>query len=643
LKFQFTSTIGKAACLIAALPLSASAWTPGVYPTAPNRMATTGFTVDNFNRNDVVAFWQAVYMASEGYQERVDWSGNYSGKSGTTSNEFLDDVERRVNFFRALCGVPPIVRVNSDSTVLIDPADPHKPSTSTLKSDAAQEAALMLIRNYDSSTGSDPAINHDPPKGLVGWSAAAWNANANGNLAFGIYGPGAITEYMVEELAAGSTTSVWNTLVGHRRWISFPEATDFATGDQPGDSVARPPTNVLYVSQKPSQLKPDPTPDFVAYPSPGFFPSPINSRYWSLSRAGADFTQANVRMTDQAGRTVGISNIKRNANYGDPAIIWEVGGSAASRNIYNDTTFKVYVSGIGGTGIPTTYNYTVTLINPDRLTSSLALNGPSTPISTSSTPYTFTPPTKAEGLGVTAFRRKAADWKEGAEKSSKSMVVDGTAKNYPLMAKMAKFGGFGILSGKNAFHLTFPVSYDLLVRGVPQQSFELNRMIIPGKKAKLQFLYRRGFMTKGSTMVVERSSDNGLTWSTVGKPIKGLSDNNYDTKVSSASISLPKSDQPIRIRFRYFTKPGAPIYTHEAAPTSPTGIFIDDIRLKNSDWLEASKTIYLANNSKQYSFNTSSAGSSLVEGSRWCLGLQAKLGGKWFPVGPVKTVFVKAP
>lgn len=632
-----------ALCLIAALPCCLSGWQPGVIPAPPARVASSGFAVDSQNRNDVVAFWHAVYQSSEGYEKRIGWTGNFNGKSGTTSDAFVADVERRVNYFRAMCGVPADVRVNTDSTLVIDAGDSHKPPPGTLKSAAAQDAALMIIRNYDPATGNDPAMSHDPPKSLAGWSEAAWNANAKGNIAFGLFGPGAITEYMIEEYSTGATISNWNSLVGHRRWLLFSEATDFATGDQPGASALRPPTNVLYIGQKPGQLAPDPTPGFVAYPSPGFFPAPVNSRYWSLSRAGADFSSASVKVTDAAGNPVAVTNVQRNSSFGEPAIIWQVSGSAASRSVFSDTTFRVSVTGIAGTEIPTSYIYPVTLINPDRLTSNQAISGPKAAVSHKSTVYSFTPPASAEALAVTAFRRKSSAWKEGAEKSPKPRVIDRSAGTYSLKAKMADFGVFGSLKGAYAFRLTFPVSYDLTTRGVTEQSFELDRQILPKSGAKLVFLYRRGYMTKGSTLVVETSNNGDVTWKTAGQPIKGVSDTKYDTKASTAAVALPKSSQPIRVRFRYFTKPGVAIYTHEAAPASPTGIFIDDITTRKCDWLDPAKTTQLAATASQFSFNTSSAGGSLTDNSRWTLGLQTKLGGKWFPHGPVKSLTVKAP
>ena len=150
-------------------------------------MASSGFAVDNENRNDVIAFWHAVYQASEGYEERVGWTGNYSGTPGKTSAPFVNDVERRLNYFRAMCGVPADAQVNTGSKVLISPADQNanKPASSTPKSVAAQQAALMLVRNFNPVSGANPAMTHNPPNSLVVWSPAAWNASAKGNISFG--------------------------------------------------------------------------------------------------------------------------------------------------------------------------------------------------------------------------------------------------------------------------------------------------------------------------------------------------------------------------------------------------------------------------------------------------------------------------
>ncbi|MES2439675.1 MAG: hypothetical protein V4584_11435 [Verrucomicrobiota bacterium] len=628
--------------MLACNPLVAEAWEPGTYPAPPARMYAAGFDVDNYDRNDVVAFWHAVYQASEGYESRVNWTGNYTGNNGTVSGPFLDDVERRLNYFRAMCGLDANASVNSGSTVSIDLIDPFKPGSSTTKAVAAQNASLMMIRNFNSSTGANPALTHDPASGLTGWSASAWNAAAKGNFAFGLYGPGAITEYMIEALASNSATSPWNSLVGHRRWCLYPESTDFATGDQPGSGPTRPPTNVFYVSQKPAELLAIRVPNFVTYPAAGFFPAPVNSPFWSISRQGANFSSASVRVTDASGKAVPVSNVRANSNYGDPALVWQVGPAAATASVYNDTTFKVDVSGISGIGVPATHSYSVTLINPDRITSSHNIVGAAQVAAGKSAVYTFLPPAGAEGIQVVSSIKRSTLWTETAENAAKAKVIDGTAANYPLIVKTASFAGFGAVKGASAFHLTFPTSYDVLKRGVPEQFFEIDRELIAKSKAKLNFSYRRGFMTKTSVLVVETSSNGGVTWNTIGSPIKGLSDTKYDTKVSLVSIPLAKSATPFRIRFRYYASKTGSIYTHEAAPKSPTGIFIDDVTVTKCDWLETKKANALSASSRQFSLSTKTAG-NLVKGDQWHLRLRTKLGGKWFPLGPPKAVTVTGP
>lgn len=626
-------------CAALLFPATATAWEPGSYPAAPSRMYSAGFRVNNQDRNDVVAFWHAVYQASEGYETRVNWTGNYLGNNGTVSNAFLDDVERRLNYFRAMCGVDANVIVNSGSSVFINLADLFKPPSSLSKGAAAQNAALMMARNFNPSTGANPALSHNPSPGLIGWSTSAWNAAANGNFAFGIYGPGAITEYMIEELSKNSAMSSWNTLVGHRRWCLYPPATDYATGDQPGSGPTKPPTNVLYVMQQPTELLEETTRGFIAYPPAGYVPAQINSPYWSLSCEGADFSFATVKMTDAAGKAVPLVNVQRNNSYGHPAIIWEVSDAVSLRSVYSDTRFNVQVTGIGGEGISSSHSYSVTLIDPDRITSNQSLSGPAKVSVKKPATFTFVSPAGAEAVQVVSAISRSTVWKENAEQAAKARMVDGTGSNYPLIVQTSSFAGFGHVSGSAAFRLTFPTSYDSIQRGVPEQFFELEREIIPGSKSKLNFLYRRGFMTRSSVLAVEMSSNGGLTWKTIGSPIKGVSDTQYDMAVSFASIPLAKSTTPVRIRFRYYTTGGA-IYTHEAAPTYPTGIFIDDITVKNAAWLEIRKANVLSAATRTFTFSKKTSGAKLAKGDKWHLRLRTKLGGKWFVHGPSKIVTI---
>lgn len=602
-------------------------------------MPSRGFSVNAENRNDVVAFWQAIYMASEGYEKRIKWTGNYSTSAGSVSKEFVADVERRLNYFRAMCGSPAGAQVNTGSTAVIKEEDPHKPPSSTLKSTAAQLGAMMLVKNFNAATGENPAMNHNPASSLKGWSTSAWNADANGNLAFGLYGPGAITEYMIEAQPADAALSIWNSSVGHRRWCLYPIGTDYATGDQPGASALVPPTNVFYVSQNASELASPDKNSFISYPPSGFFPAQLNTPFWSLSYSGADFSAAIVKMTNSAGTTVPLKSVRNTVEFGDPAIVWQVSAAVASQNVYNDTSYRIQVSGIEGPGVPKNHSYSVTLINPNRITSNQSVSGSASPKVAKTTTYNFTPPPGSEALQVEALIRQPATWVENAENAKTAKIIDGTGSNYSLMALGSTLPGFGAVSKKASFRLTFPVSYDLIARGVPDQFFEIDREILPNKGAKLSFLFRRGFMTTTSILVVETSNNQGITWKPVGKPIKGVSNTQYDTGKSTMSIGLPVSSTPLRVRFRFYTTGGA-LYTHESAPKLPTGIFIDDIKTSRCDWLERKKLNVLAKSTTKFAFNSTTAGTKLVKGQKWYLRLKTRLGGKYF-TGPPKPVTIR--
>ena len=72
MKSIFLSTARLAVTAIFTFPTIAMAWGPGIYPATPLRMTTSGFSVDNQDRNDVVAFWHAVYQASESLMRTLE-------------------------------------------------------------------------------------------------------------------------------------------------------------------------------------------------------------------------------------------------------------------------------------------------------------------------------------------------------------------------------------------------------------------------------------------------------------------------------------------------------------------------------------------------------------------------------------------
>ncbi len=316
--------IRSAIALIVSLGAShcALAWQPGT----TNPTAADGLSVDTSNRRDVLAFYQCMYQASENYAASIGWTGSVSGGSaGTTTATFKDDVRRRINFFRALCGQP--------GDIVFD----------ATKSAKNQKAALMMSANSN--------LNHYPPTNWTSYSADGYEAAGASNLALGSYGPPAVDGYMRDD-------DTGNHLVGHRRWLLYSQAREMGTGDIPanGSYFA---SNTLWVI---GNFKTAPPSRFVAWPNEGFVPDSLVPSRWSLSYPGANFGSATVTMT-QNGTTVPLSIVSRTDNgYADNTIVWEPSGLPDS--VTSDLPYVVTVSGISGSGIPSSKTYTTTLFDP---------------------------------------------------------------------------------------------------------------------------------------------------------------------------------------------------------------------------------------------------------------------------------------
>ena len=105
------------------------------------------------------------------------------------------------------------------------------------------------------------ALSHYPPSSWIYYTANAYEAAGNSNIALGNYGPGAVDAYMRDD---GTN----NHIVGHRRWIHYSRAQFMGTGDVPAQSPYYS-SNALWVI---GNFKPAPTPKFVAWPNRGYVP-----------------------------------------------------------------------------------------------------------------------------------------------------------------------------------------------------------------------------------------------------------------------------------------------------------------------------------------------------------------------------------
>jgi hypothetical protein len=199
------------------------------------------------------------------------------------------------------------------------------------------------------------------------YSTDGYDGAGHSNIALGVYGVGAIDGYL-DDSGAG------NSAAGHRRWILYPPQASLATGDvYRAASQPFPAANSLYVlgtfGARPA------TPSGIAWPPAGFVPYqnlPSKSKRWSFSYPGADFTGASVTMTGPAG-PIPVTLEAVATGYGDNTIVF-VPTSVSYANPGADATYTINVSGMTGTGVPSSIQYTVTVIDPMAISPTPAVN-----------------------------------------------------------------------------------------------------------------------------------------------------------------------------------------------------------------------------------------------------------------------------
>jgi hypothetical protein len=568
--------------VLVAMASSLWAWTPGTgSPTA-----AAGFVVDPTNRTDVLAFYQTIYTASENYAATMAWTGSVAGGvAGTTSAAFKEDVRRRINFYRALSGLP--------ADIIFD----------ATKSAKDQEAALMFSRNGK--------LSHQPPTNWIYYTQNAYDAADASNIALGTYGPGSVDAYMRDD---GSN----NIIVGHRRWLHYSSAKVMATGDVPGEgSYNR--ANAIWVI---GDFKAAPAPKFVAWPNRGYVPFSLVPARWSLSYPDANFESATVTMT-QGATNIPTTVISRTDNgYGDNTIVWTPTTPPASSG--TDTPYNVTVASISGSGVPTSYNYTVTLFDPNVLDDTPVITGPGSPPTTGAT-YNFNSIAQADAHELRVTTASAAGWTEGAEDPS-TQIVTATTGSYPLRQTAMK------RSGTKAFQLAFADFSD--------QSFVITRDVIPSATSQLRFYDLGRFATTTSTLHAEISTDSGSTWTSVwSRNGVGLSSGLWDPAFISRSVSLAAyAGQIVRVRFILKKNVGSIVVSTSASD----GFFIDDVTMTNSTELVNPTTTGLAGSATSFNLDATTAGAPLVANTSYYLRARPNVGTRWFTYGPPKIVTAQA-
>lgn len=293
-------------------------------------IASTHSFIDTTDRSAVVASYDAEFSRTT---PPIQWSGsNPECNAGTTSDEFREAIFARVNWYRAMGGVP--------AEVTEDP----------LKSAAAQEAALMMAR-----TGT---LSHIPDPSFVCFTSSGAAIAGESNLALGFNGPAAIDGYMLDP-------GLENSSVGHRNWILHPPTRTMGSGDVP--AAAGVASNALYVFDNLFGPQPElrESAGFVAWPPRGYIPGEVVYPRWSFSLRGADMSGAQVTVS-QGGTTLTTTVVHRSEACSQcgsapfPVVVFEPQGVNTSPAL--DTTYTVSVSGIAVNGVAQSHSYTVAIL-----------------------------------------------------------------------------------------------------------------------------------------------------------------------------------------------------------------------------------------------------------------------------------------
>jgi len=283
----------------------------------------------------------------------IGWTGNEAQcNSGDVSATTRDKVVERINYYRAMCGLPS-VKLNKS------------------QNKSCQDAALIMMANND--------LNHTPPTSWKCWTQAGYDAASTGNIAIGWgssepkanHSINAVSGY-IEDPGGG------NEIVGHRAWLLHPALSAVGTGSvyngaHTYNGMTKAAANCIRWGDN---LNGDINagPEFICYPPANYVPSTLVFPRWHFAYANASFNSAKVTVKDASGNTYACNIIARVPQQGsvNPAarIVWE----PQNISITSDMDFTVTVSDIQGAP-KTSYTYTVKVFKVDGVARSAGENG----------------------------------------------------------------------------------------------------------------------------------------------------------------------------------------------------------------------------------------------------------------------------
>ena len=557
------------------LPPAAPRDVSGLPGRARKLDVTAGFSVNNFSREEMRSFYNAVYTASDGVP--ANSTSDVGGCApGASSAAYQAAVARRINWFRAAAGMPASITLDAGESA------------------SDQAAALMMSANG--------MLDHYPPANWSCYTSSGANAASNSNLSIGEAGADAITAYIWDY---GDN----NTEVGHRRWILYPQTQIMGTGDIPSQGAYNS-ANATWVfdanlfSPRPATANP-----FVAWPPPGFIPYPLAFPLWSFALSNADLSAATVTMQSN-GVNVAVATQPYATGYGENTLVWAPANldAASFSTVFPfsgaDTVYRIVVTNIMA-GLSTTgFAYTVTLFDPGAPGADYipaAISGPARPAVGLPNNYTCAPPNNPHVTGYQWVVAQAppGDLFDGA-KNGASNFIAAISPGYAVTAK-----GLAAASGSSYFQLGMPEGED--------QTLQLNRILFPATNTLIRFNSLLGYASSNQVARVQVSTNGGASWQDIYSHAGNNGPN--DTAFAAHSLSLSNcAGQPVLLRFNFHLAPNADgTYAFYPGPSNspPAGWFIDNLLITNTLQLTNFSTNAAA--SPAFAFTPALGGSYVLE------------------------------
>lgn len=624
--------------------------TPSTWQPVDNVVPAGDFVVDTGNRMESLSFYNTVFLASEGAEARIAWTGAFGSCSqGNTDVGFRRDIRRRVNFYRAMCGLP---TVTFDAEGALNDGPPNSPQIvlGTSKRACAQGAAYMNAFSrifYPSNP-----VSHDPVAASnVCWTTHAWNGCYHSNLTVGYFGPKAIDVYMADDNLNGDASADVN--VGHRRWILYSRARDMSSGDVPrgtyvsnGTTYPVQPANALYVTGFPNPVETSPR-KFVTWPPKGFVPAPIKPIRWSVSFPDAVFPTSTAAITLQGpgGAVIPVTILSSNyPNIGDPTLVFQPAATPMSGTA--DTTYTVTVTGISGPNVPTSLTWQTTFFDPDILGVDQTISGPAKP-GPAGADYQFSPVPIAAAYQISASQpAPKAHWVENADILG-TQIIPALTGNYPLIQGAGSLSGilFGPGTGLTSFHLSFPYEATEPDDLPHDQSFSLASEFIPEAASTLRFYEYFRWLFSVNRLSAEISTDGGISWAEIygrnGSSVYSVGgkyfSSSWDQQWFLRTISLaPWAGKPVRLRF-ILRHGGIPF----EGPDINHGCYLDEITISNVNKVLPSNPVTTF--TPVLRFDSQLVGSTPVPGSSYLLRVRSQIGTKLMGYSSPFTVVPRSP